>query len=81
MITEDMNDKLTDGYVELLKHLSPNNKLELISKLAQSIKQDVPNSNLDFQKAFGAWDEQDDAEALVKLIRDSRVFNRNIEAL
>lgn len=81
MITEDMNDKLTDGYVELLKHLSPNNKLELISKLAQSIKQDVPNSNLDFRKAFGAWDEQDDAETLVEYIRNARVFNRNIEAL
>ncbi len=81
MITEDMNDKLTDGYVELLKHLSPNSKLELISKLAQSIKQDVQDSNLDFQKAFGAWDEKDDAEALVERIRSSRIFNRNIEAL
>lgn len=81
MITEDMNDKLTDGYVELLKHLSPNSKLELISKLAQSIKQDVQDSNLDFKNAFGAWDEQDDAEALVESIRNSRVFNRNIETL
>lgn len=81
MITEDMNDKLTDGYVELLKHLSSSSKLELISKLAQSIKQDVQDSNLDFQKAFGAWDEKDDAEALVESIRNSRVFNRNIETL
>lgn len=41
MKTIDINKLLTDTYLQLLKNLSPGNKLDLIAKLTQSIKSDI----------------------------------------
>ena len=34
-----------------------------------------------FKRAFGAWDQEDDADELVSTIRGSRLFNRETEEL
>lgn len=79
MKAADINARLIDNYFELLKNFNTKSKLDLISKLTQSIKSDRVNKKSAFDEAFGAWDDNDDAEDLVSSIREARSFNRNIE--
>ncbi|MCA1762969.1 MAG: hypothetical protein LC664_08255, partial [Flavobacteriales bacterium] len=71
----DINTRLIDNYVELLKNFSTKSKLDLISKLTQSMKSDVADKKSAFDDAYGAWDENDKAEELVSSIREARSFN------
>ena len=77
----DINNTIIDGYIRLLDNLSPNNKLDLISKLTLSVKSDIADKKKSFYKAFGAWDSKQSAEEIIKEIRNSRTFNRQIEEL
>ena len=77
----DINNTIIDGYIRLLDNLSPNNKLDLISKLTLSVKSDISEKKKSFYKAFGAWDSKQTAEQIIKEIRNSRTFNRQIEEL
>ena len=77
----DINNTIIDGYIRLLDNLSPTNKLDLISKLTLSVKSDIAEKKKSFYKAFGAWDSKQTAEELIKEIRNSRTFNRQIEEL
>lgn len=77
----DLNTKLINSYLELLKNLNPDSKLDLISKLTQSVKADIKVKTNAFEKAFGAWQGDENAEELITTIRDSRQFNRQIEEL
>ncbi len=81
MKTAEFNNKLIDGYLELLKNLDPSSKLDLISRLTKSIKSDLKDKRNEFKKAFGAWDNLESAEVITKEIRDSRSINRNLEDL
>ena len=62
MKTAEANTTIINGYVELLENLSPNSKLDLISKLTASIKTDLKNKKSSFKKAFGAWESKKTAE-------------------
>jgi hypothetical protein len=77
----DINNKLVDTYLELLKNIDPKAKLDLINKLNLSLKTDLSRKKSSFNKAFGAWDKEDDAESTIKEIRESRNINRIIESL
>jgi hypothetical protein len=77
----DINSRLVDTYLELLKNLDPKVKLDLINKLSLSVKTDLNKKKSSFIKAFGAWDKEDDAERINTKIRESRNFNRIIESL
>lgn len=77
----DINSRLVDTYLELLKNLDPKVKLDLINKLSLSVKTDLSKKKSSFNKAFGAWDKEDDAEQIITEIRESRNFNRIIESL
>lgn len=79
MKTVDINAQLIENYFALLKNLSTNSKLDLISKLTQSIKSDMVDKTSSFDEAFGAWDKNDNVEELISSIRGARSFNRNIE--
>jgi len=81
MNTADLNTKLIDSYVSLLKNLSAKNKLDLISKLTNTVKTDAEQRNVDFFKSFGGWDENESAEELIEIIKGSRTFNRTIQEL
>jgi hypothetical protein len=81
MKTVDINTTIIDGYIRLLDNLSPSNKLDLISKLTDSVKSDIAEKKKTFYKAFGAWDSKQSAEQIIKQIRSSRTFNRQIEGL
>ena len=81
MKAADINSTIIDGYIRLLENLSPSNKLDLISKLTLSVKSDIAEKKKSFYKAFGAWDSKQSAEEIIKEIRNSRAFNRQIEEL
>ena len=75
----DINTTLIEGYLRLLGNLSPNNKLDLISKLTLSVKTDITDRKKSFFKAFGAWESKQSADEIINDIRNSRSFNRQIE--
>lgn len=77
----DINKQLVNSYLELLKNLSPGNKLDLIAKLTKSVQADIKVKKKGFEQAFGAWEGNEDPEDLINTIRESRTFNRNIEEL
>jgi hypothetical protein len=72
---------ILDNYLAYLKTLSPGTKLDIISKLTQSLKSEVKLKENRFESAFGAWSGKGSAEDIAKGIRDSRTFNRQIEGL
>ena len=80
MKAADINTTLIDGYLQLLDNLSTSNKLDLISKLAISVKSDKKSKDKAFRKSFGAFDSTKTADQIIKEIRDSRTFNRQIES-
>lgn len=80
MSTTEINTTIVDGYVELLDNLSTSNKLDLISRLTDSVKTDLTNKKSSFKKAFGAFDSKKSAEEIIDEIRNSRVSTRQIES-
>ncbi len=80
MKTTEINSTIVDGYIGLLDNLSTGNKLDLISKLTDSVKTDLTNKKSSFKKAFGAFVSKKSAEEIIEEIRNSRVFTRQIES-
>jgi hypothetical protein len=81
MKAADLNTKLINSYLELLKNLSPANKLDLIAKLTQSVKSDMKVKSNAFDQAFGGWVGSEPAAEIIQVIRESRQFNRHMEEL
>ena len=79
MNTADINTKLIDSYISLLKNMSAQNKLDLISRLTDTVKTDLEKEKTDFYKAFGGWDKNESAEDLIETIKGSTTFKRTIE--
>jgi hypothetical protein len=76
-----INNHILNAYMAFLETLSPGAKLDIISKLTQSLKSDVKAKDNLFENSFGAWAGNESAEEIAKGIRDSRTFNRQIEGL
>jgi flagellar motor switch protein FliG len=76
-----LHRNIIDGYMAFLENLSPGLKLDIISKLTQSLKSEVKTKDNLFEQSFGAWSGSETAEDIVNGIRDSRTFNRQIEEL
>jgi hypothetical protein len=72
---------LSNTYFELLRNLTDETKLELISKLTKSVKQPARTKNGSLHSLFGALKTKTSADALIKQIKKSRTFTRKIEAL
>lgn len=73
----------TEWYMKLLAPLSPDIKLDLISKLSESLKEKVSHSAKkasDSENFFGAlsgtWEDGASVEEEMKFIRDSRTSNK-----
>jgi len=79
METANINTTIIDGYLQMLDNLSPSYKLDLISKLTDSIKSDITNKKSSFKEAFGAFESEKSADEIINEIRNSRVFTRQIE--
>ncbi len=76
----DMNTKLVDGYLELLKNLSPNNKLDLIAKLSDSLKSDKIKKDNSLKSLQGDFIAEKSADNLIDDLRTARSFKRNTES-
>lgn len=78
----DINNKLLESWWALLRCLSAETRLELASRLINSLK--APGNgkeNKEWKKLYGAWaDDKESAEDMIRLIRESRFVNRKIES-
>lgn len=81
MNTSAQHISLTDYYFSFLKNLNADSKLDLISKLSQSLKNNDTASETSLQSLFGTYKSEETADEIIAELRASRVFNRNIEPL
>lgn len=76
MKSADINISLIDHYYALLKSLSPNNKLELISRLSKSMKNKKHQKDDSWKPLFGALKLDKSAEDFMEGLEQDRSFNR-----
>jgi hypothetical protein len=81
MNTSAQHISLAEYYFGFLENLNADSKLDLISKLSQSLKKDETSQEPSLQSLFGAYKSDETAEEIIAEIRASRIFNRNIELL
>ncbi|KOS07142.1 hypothetical protein AM493_14660 [Flavobacterium akiainvivens] len=79
MKASEINTGIIEGYLGLLDNLSASAKLDLISRLSNSVKSDLKKKKGSFKKAFGAFESDKSAEEIIEEIRSSRVSTRQIE--
>jgi hypothetical protein len=65
---------IVETYSGLFESLSSVSKLELLERLAKSIKKGNKSKEKDFLKSFGAFASDKSAEEIIKEIRDNRKF-------
>jgi len=74
---------LADAYFDFLKYLKREQKIQVVYELVREIA-DYPNEQSEpacsIDTFCGAWKSEKDAEEIVSEIRNSRFFNREIEA-
>lgn len=80
METVNFSNAVIEAYLALLKNLSQEDKLELISKLSQSMKKKELEKN-ELSELFGAFRSEKTAEQQIEEIRQARVFNRLTEEI
>lgn len=78
-----MNGRLIDTYLEMLRNLSQDHKLDLISKLSESLKTQRNGSSTEkaLNDLYGAFKSEEQADEIIAALRDSRRFTRGIEEL
>jgi hypothetical protein len=81
MNTSPHHISLAEYYFGFLKNLNADSKLDLISKLSQSLKEDETIAEISLQSLFGAYKSDETADEIIAGLRASRAFNRNIETL
>jgi len=74
------NTIMIENYYGLLHSLSKENKLKLIAKLSNSMIEEVVEDETLIDRFFGAFKSDKSAEDIIQEIRESRTFNRTIEA-
>ncbi len=83
MKAENLKFNLIDSYLGLLENLSPDNKLELISKLSDSLrssKKPTKNrSDKSLDDLSGAFIFDKSSDDLINELKNSRNFNRKIK--
>lgn len=78
MNTADINESLIDSYFLLLKSLSPNNKLALISKLSNSLKTVKTAKDNSWKSLFGSLELDQSADEFVAGLKKDRKFSRKL---
>ena len=80
MKTENIN--IADNYWEMIKNLSADDRLELISRISNSLKSGKTIEVSDSWKSlFGAFESEQSADEIIDDLRKSRNSNREIETL
>lgn len=81
MKAAELQFNLIDSYLKLLNNLSAENKLELISRLSDSLKGLKKENPRSFRKLFGAFESIQSAEQIITELKINRSFSRNTEQL
>ena len=76
MKTAEINTSIIDSYYTLLKSLSTNNKLELISRLSKSMKTTNKTTDNSWKSLFGALTLDQSADDFVDELKKDRKFSR-----
>ncbi|MBS1622422.1 MAG: hypothetical protein JST83_00205 [Bacteroidetes bacterium] len=71
----------SDFYFDLLSNLTPDNKLELISRLSESLKTKKRIKETSLKSLFGAFKSKKTGEQIIDELRADRSFGRKIETL
>lgn len=81
MNTAKFNKKTLEGWWNILRHLSAEARIELASRLINSLKNEKPkNDNKNWESLFGSWKEENmPTEDMVTFVRESRVSYRKNE--
>ncbi len=79
MQTIDINKRLVDSYLELLKNLSPNSKLDLISGLSASLKSSKKKKTVSLKSLYGDFIPEKSADEIISDLKNARTFTRSIE--
>lgn len=79
MKAADLKFNLIDSYLGLLKNLSPASKLELISRLSDSLKGSKKPTGKSISDLYGAFISKESADEIITFLKDSRQFNRKTE--
>ena len=67
---------MKERYFTLLKSLSPNNKLELIAKLSDSLKTTAKPEDSSWKSLFGALELDQSVDDFVSNLKKDRKFDR-----
>lgn len=67
---------IVETYSSLFKGLNSTSKIELLEKLAKTLKKGSGSADKEFYKSFGAFGSDKSAEEITREIRKSRNFNR-----
>lgn len=79
MKATDLKFNLIDSYLGLLKSLSPDNRLELISKLSDSLKNFEKPTDKSLNDLYGAFKTRKSADEIIADLKKSRNFGRKTE--
>ncbi len=71
MTTISKDTSIASYYFDFLKNLNPDSKLDLISKLSQSLREDTTVSNTTLESLFGAYKSEETAEEIIANIKAS----------
>ena len=74
------NELVVDSYFNMLKHLSMDDKLDLIARLSKSIKE-TKSKKVTASDFSGKWKSELSPEEMAEEIRKSRYFDRKLEQL
>lgn len=72
---------MADYYFGFLKNLKHDSKLDLITKLSESLKTSENTNEISLQSLFGSYKSEQSADEIIEDIRNSRFNNRQIEEL
>ena len=80
MNSSTQNISIADYYFGFLENLNSESKLDLISKLSLSLKNDGELPKTSLESIFGAYESDDTADEIIEEIRKSRISNRIVES-
>ena len=72
---------IADYYFGFFKNLRHDSKLDLITKLSESLKTTENMNEVSLQSLFGSFKSEQSADDIINEIRNSRNSNREIEEL
>ncbi|MFN0189005.1 MAG: hypothetical protein ACKVQV_09915 [Bacteroidia bacterium] len=72
---------LIESYLRLLNHLSPDNKLKLLTKLSDSLKEPNNPSKKSIRDLYGSFLSKKSADEINTDLKEGRSFNRKTEGL